>query len=98
MIRYRVIKEKLMGDTRVVLSKRTNDESVRFELTAYSISDVQGGFKAERRIFSTFNEANRALKDAGVVLDDVGRALYDPEAYIAGAAKERKPDGWMPLK
>lgn len=98
MISYTVLKEGLVGDTRIVLSKRSNGDSVRFELTAYSISDPQGGYKAERRMFSTFNEANHALKDAGVVLADVGRVLYDPKAYIAGAEKQPKPDGWMPLK
>lgn len=98
MIGYTVLKEGFIGDTRVVLSKKFNADNAWFELIAYKVNDPQGGYKAERRTFMTFQQANAALNEAGLILADVGRPLCDANAYRAGAEKQPIPDGWMPLK
>lgn len=81
MKRYEVIKEAYQGDIRYVLSEILGVGMPLYELTAYVSQDPQGGYRAERAVYTTLKDAETAMVNRGVTLVAVSTPLYSHAQY-----------------
>lgn len=81
MKRYEVIEEAYQGNIRYVLSEILGVGIPLYEVITYDPQDPQGGYQAERGVYTTLKDAQTAMERMGLNLVDVSTSLYSHAQY-----------------